>query len=81
MLEDSLEPDDWRAGAEVPALLLKSRINLFTQRKWDRVSNGKVYISLNLVVFVMGGHHFLWGRILKTGDNYKEDEGQRTREG
>jgi hypothetical protein len=26
-----------------------------------------------LTVFVMGGYHFLCGRILKTGDNCKED--------
>ena len=37
-------------------------------------SNGKVNINLILAVFVRGSHYFLWGRILKTGDDCKEDE-------
>ena len=65
--KDCLECDGWRTGVEV--------------RKWDEVSNGKVNVSLILAVFVMGSHHFLWGRILKTGDDCKEDGGKRTREG
>ena len=44
-------------------------IILFFWRKWDGVSNGKVNISLILAVLVVSGHHFLWGRILKTGDD------------
>ena len=27
-----------------------------------------------LLAFVMGSHHFLWGRILKTGDDCKEEQ-------
>ena len=30
-------------------------------------------ISLILAGFAIGGHHFLWGRILKTGHDYKKD--------
>lgn len=37
------------------------------------VSNGKVHISLIPAVFVMVSHHFLWGRIFKTGNDCKED--------
>ena len=48
-------------------------IILFFWRKWDGVSNGKVNVSLIQAVIVMGGHHFLWGRILKTGNDCKED--------
>ena len=50
-----MECDGWRTGVEV--------------RKWDEVSNGKVNVGLILAVLVMGSHHFLWGRILKTGDD------------
>jgi hypothetical protein len=38
------------------------------------VSNGKVNINLILAVFVRGSHYFLCERILKTGDDCKEDE-------
>jgi hypothetical protein len=37
-----------------------------------------VNISLILAVFVVGSHHFLWGRILKTDDENKD---KKTREG
>jgi hypothetical protein len=37
------------------------------------VHNRKLNISLILALFVMGSHHFLWGRILKTGNNCKEE--------
>jgi exonuclease III len=33
-----------------------------------------VNVGLILAVLVMGSHHFLWGRILKTGDDCKEDQ-------
>jgi hypothetical protein len=39
--------------------------NLFAWRKKGGVSNGKVNVSLILAVFVMGSHHFLWGRIVR----------------
>jgi hypothetical protein len=50
------------------------RSNCFAQRKWVGVINGKLNISLVLALFVMGSHHFLEGRILKTGNDYKVDE-------
>jgi hypothetical protein len=50
-----------------------AKINLFAWRKWDRVSNEKVTISLILAVFIVGSHHILWGRILKIGNDCKED--------
>lgn len=49
-----------------------AKINLFAWRKWDRVSNEKVTISLILAVFIVGSHHILWGRILKIGNDCKE---------
>lgn len=65
-LEDTLEPDSQKGWSRA-ALILIAQINL---RKWARVSNGKVNISL--AVFIRGSHHSLWGRTLKTGD-CKED--------
>jgi hypothetical protein len=65
-LEDGLERPDG-------ALILIAKINLFAQRKWNRVSKVNISLILILAVFVMGSHHFLWGRILKTGNDWKED--------
>ena len=34
-----------------------------------------------LAVFVTGSHHFLWGRILKTGNDCKEDRDKEQERG
>lgn len=61
--------EGWSRGA----LILITKVNLCAQRQWYRVSNGKMDITLTLAVLVIGGHHFLWGRILVTDNDCKED--------